>query len=194
MGERLMPPACTVCNHDAREAIDRELVSGRSMRSIAQRHPPLSEWAVSRHRDAHLSAALVATVRNSEGRKARTLLSRVEGIVTEAEGILTGAKETGKVSSALAAIRELRGLYELLGRLTGELKPDSSVTVVNVQQDPAWLELRSRLLGALAPYPDARNAVISALTSPDGTLSTEPIRIGASTITLPPTPAPEAEL
>lgn len=163
-----MARACTVCNHEALAAIDRELVAGRSMRQIALNHPPLSEWAVSRHRDAHLSAALVATVRNSEGRRARSLLSRVEGIVTEAEGILTGAKETGKVSSALAAIRELRGLYELLGRLTGELKPDSAVTVVNVQQDPQWLAIRSRLLMALAPYADARNAVIAALAGEDG--------------------------
>lgn len=149
------------------------------MRQIAMRHA-VGEYAVSRHRDNHLSAALVAVVRNSEGRKARTLLSRVEGIVTEAEGILTGAKETGKVSAALAAIRELRGLYELLGRLTGELKPDSAVTVVNVQQDPEWLAIRSRLIGALAPFPEARNAVIAALAGEAVARPTEPLRVGSS--------------
>jgi len=122
-----MPPACTVCNHDAREAVDRELVSGRSMRSIAQRHPPLSEWAVSRHRDAHLSAALVATVRNSEGRRARSLLSRVEGIVGEAEGILTGAKETGKVSGLLATHRVKVSLRHL-DRFTPSLRRVSGTT------------------------------------------------------------------
>jgi hypothetical protein len=162
MGERLMARNCTVCDSAGRDAIDRELVAGRSMRSIAQRHG-VGEYAVARHRDNHLSAALVATVRNSEGRRARTLLSRVEGIVSEAESILTGAKDSGKVSAALAAIRELRGLYELLGRLTGELKPDNAVTVVNVQQDPEWLAIRSRLLLALAPFPDARSAVVAAL-------------------------------
>lgn len=180
-----MPRVCTVCDSPNREAIDRELVAGRSMRQIAMRHA-VGEYAVSRHRDNHLSAALVAVVRNSEGRRARTLLSRVEGIVTEAEGILTGAKESGKVSAALAAIRELRGLYELLGRLTGELKPDTAVTVVNVQQDPEWIAIRSRLLLALTPYPDARHAVTAALAGADGSLPNEPLRIGATAISVGP--------
>jgi hypothetical protein len=183
-----MPPVCTVCTHEARDAIERELVMGRSCRSIALKHPPLSEWAVNRHKLAHLSAALVATARGKEARRARSLLSRVEGIVTEAEGILTGAKESGKVSAALAAIRELRGLYELLGRLTGELKPDSAVTVVNVQQDPEWIAIRSRLLAALAPFPAAREAVILALSSPADIRPTEPLLVGSSHGSAAPSP------
>jgi hypothetical protein len=180
MGDRLMAQACTVCNHPELDAIDRELAGGRSMRQIALHHPPLSEWAVSRHRDRHLSPAIVAVATQRKEGKAERLLDRVERMVGRLESAADAADETGQRKLLLDASRELRGAYELLGRLTGELKPDSAVTVVNVQQDPAWLELRSRLLGALAPYPDARNAVISALTSPDGTLSTEPIRIGAS--------------
>jgi len=178
-----MPRVCTVCDSPNREAIDRELVAGRSMRQIALRHA-VGEYAVSRHRDNHLSAALVAVVRNSEGRRARSLLSRVEGIVTEAEGILTGAKESGKVSAALAAIRELRGLYELLGRLTGELKPDTAVTVVNLMADPEWLAIRSRLLAALTPFPDARNAVIAALAGADGARPTEPLLVGSAHVSV----------
>jgi len=154
------------------------------MRGIALRHRPLSEWAVARHRDSHLSAALIAVARNKEGRRAKTLLSRVEGIVGEAEGILRGAKESGKVSSALAAIRELRGLYELLGRLTGELTPDQTVTVVNIQQDPSWIAIRSRMLAALVAYPEARAAVVAALMGADGASDSEPRLVGSSPVSV----------
>ena len=180
-----MPPSCTVCESEHRDAVDRELAAGRSMSGIARRHPPLSEYAVGRHRASHLSAALVAVSRNKEGRRARTLLSRVEGIVGEAEGILRGAKESGKVSSALAAIRELRGLYELLGRLTGELTPDQTVTVVNIQQDPSWIAIRSRMLAALVAYPEARAAVVAALLpGADVAEYSEPRLVGSSPVSV----------
>jgi len=181
-----MPRVCTVCDSPHRDTVDRELVAGRSMHQIALMHPPISEWAVARHRDAHLTPAIVAVNAKRHQRGAERLVDRVERIVTEAETILASAKDSGKVSSALAAIRELRSTYELLGRLTGELKPDSAVTVVNVQQDPGWLELRSRLLTALAPYPDARDAVISALSGADGARSNDAPRLGSGAITLGP--------
>jgi hypothetical protein len=56
---------------------------------------------------------------------------------------------------------------ELVGKLTGELRPDNQVLVVNLQQSPEWVELRSRLLVALQPFPEARSRVALALTGGD---------------------------
>lgn len=162
-----MSRACTVCDHEALADIDRELAAGRSMRQIALRHPPLSEWAVSRHRDRHLSPAIVAVATQRKEGRAGRLLDRVERMVGRLESAADSAEETGQRKLLLDASRELRGAYELLGRLTGELKPDTAVTVVNVQQDPQWIAIRSRIVAALIPFPDARDAVVSALSGLD---------------------------
>lgn len=61
------------------------------------------------------------------------------------------------------AARELRAGLELLGKATGELMPDGSVTVINLATSQEWLEVQRRLLDALAPFPEARIAVGRAL-------------------------------
>lgn len=116
MGDRLMARACTVCDHAARDAVDRELTAGRSMRSVALKFPPLSEWAVARHRDRHLSPAIVAVASQREEGRATRLLDRVERMVGRLESAADSADETGQRKLLLDASRELRGAYELLGR------------------------------------------------------------------------------
>jgi len=53
-----MPRSCTVCAHDAREAIDRALAGGESVSGVATRYG-LSWDAVKRHGGAHLPKAVV---------------------------------------------------------------------------------------------------------------------------------------
>lgn len=59
----------------------------------------------------------------------------------------------------------LKGNLELLSKLTGELDERPQVTVLT---SPEWLELRSQLFEALAPYPDARAAAANRLRLMDG--------------------------
>jgi hypothetical protein len=63
---------------------------------------------------------------------------------------------------SLAAIRELRGLVELIARLTGELD-DRPVATVNIVASAEWIEVRTALYEALRPYPEAAAAVVGAL-------------------------------
>ena len=60
----------------------------------------------------------------------------------------------------MAAIREARGNLELVGRVTKEL--DERPTL-NLWLSPEWLELRTTIVGALAPHPEARRAVLGAI-------------------------------
>ncbi len=53
-----MPRTCTICGHSRRLEIDQALVSGESFRNIAERFA-VSVGALSRHKDAHVTAALV---------------------------------------------------------------------------------------------------------------------------------------
>ncbi len=76
--------------------------------------------------------------------------------------MFTTAAEEGKASQALAVLKELRSLLELLGKATGELDT-RPVTVVNLMQAPEWLAVRAVVLSALAAYPDARAVVAGRL-------------------------------
>lgn len=155
-----MTMTCTVCTHDDREAVDAALLSGTSLRDIARRYD-LSKDAVARHRRGHLSPALATVQAQREADTGQTAAERVEGLYAKAHRILESAEAAGKASVSLSAIRELRSIVELLARLTGEL--DERPQVVNVLTAPEWLVIRSALLQALAPHPEARQAVAGAL-------------------------------
>lgn len=157
MGQR-----CTICSHDDRESIDEALVAGTAYRNLAERYG-LSLAALSRHRNDHVSAALQAVVIEREHDAASSLLDRVESLIGRTERLLSTAEESGKVAQALGAVRELRALLELLGKASGELKPEGLVQVLNVQTSPEWVQIRQAILMALAPHPDARVAVGAAL-------------------------------
>jgi hypothetical protein len=145
--------------------IDAELLSApktNRFRPVAARFG-VTRDALRRHLAAeHVDRALVKLPARKV-QEAETVLARVRELVATTEDLLQGARDSGSVFQALACIRELRGLLELLGKATGELKPDGQVLVMNVQTNPEWVELRGRVLTALEPYPEARFAVAGAL-------------------------------
>ncbi len=163
-----MPRECKVCAHPERDAIDAALVCGDSQRSLAARYG-LTPSSVARHYRNHVSAALAALTTERTERTEQAgggaLLDRVEALIRRAERILDAAEGDGKVSTALSAIKELRALLELLGKATGELDDRPQVTI-NLLSSPEWLQMRSQLLGALAPFPQARIAAADVLELP----------------------------
>ena len=159
-----MSRSCTICPHTDRAAIDAAVVEGQSFRAISRQHG-VSKDAVARHR-AHIAPAIIAIQQTREAAGAETLLDRVEALIRRAESFLAAAEVTGQVAQGLAAIREIRALLELLGKASGELKPEGGVNVnvgVNLLATPEVAELCSVLMLALQPFPDARIAAAKAL-------------------------------
>ncbi len=153
-----MARPCTVCASADVRAVDEAIVTGTPVRQIAQRYN-LGEHAIARHRDGHLSPALVAAEAERGHDHVQTLVDRIEALIGHAEDILQQAKVTGSAAQALGAIRELRGLLELFGRASGELQPDGPRITVNVLSTVEWLAARQAVVEALAPFPEARAAV-----------------------------------
>lgn len=153
---------CKVCTHEQRGLIDQDIAGGMNNSQAALKWG-LSRDGVRRHKQAHLSPALKGVLTRRETSGAVRALDRLEDLYSKASSILDAATEDGKATLSLAAIRELKGLTELLARITGELDERPQVQVLNVVADPAWVETRSRLLVALRPYPDAAQAVALAL-------------------------------
>ena len=157
-----MPRVCTVCAHDDRAAIDEAIVRRVPSRTIASLHS-LDRSAILRHKDTHVSAALVTVQARREAQGAETLADRVEALYERAGKILDAAEAEGRATVALAAVRELRGIVELLGKLSGELDERPNVNVLNVVASPDWMAVRQTVLAALQPYPDASAAVAARL-------------------------------
>lgn len=58
--------------------------------------------------------------------------------------------------------REARGYLELLGKALDRIR-DTPQTQVNILVNPEWISLRSTIIAALEPYPEARMAVVNAI-------------------------------
>jgi hypothetical protein len=154
-----MPRRCTVCDHEERASIDAALVSGTPLRDIAGQHG-VSKSALERHKAGHLPAHLAKAKEAGEVARADDLLSQVRHLQDRTLAILTTSEDAGELRTALAAIREARGNLELLAKLLGEL---DDAPKVNILVSAEWVAVRTSMMEALSPYPEARTAVAEAL-------------------------------
>jgi len=150
---------CTICIHPEREAINAELIARMPYRSVAQ-HFVASPDAVFRHRADHLPVGLLKAQAAAEVTQADNLLDQVRLLQSKALALLVRAEQVGDLRAALLGIREARSCLELLARLQGELDEHS---VINVNMAAEWPQLRSRIVLALEPFPEARSAVLVSL-------------------------------
>ena len=157
-----MSARCAACTHPKRDELDSAIVAGQTLRAIGKQYG-MSASAVLRHRDRHLSPALAAMAARREEEAASGLVAQVRQLVRRADELYTAAAKDGRSSAALAALKEMRGSLELLGKATGELKDASPVTVISVQASEEWQQIRAVILSTLMAYPEARQAVAGRL-------------------------------
>jgi len=152
-----MPRTCTICGHVDRVAIDQALINKASLRNIAERFG-LSTTALHRHKSDHLPAALTQAKAAGEIMRADDLLGQIQDLQKKTLAILARSQDD---RIALVAIREARSNLELLGRLLGELQTQP---IVNIWVNQEWIELRTMILIALEPFPQAKLALAAALS------------------------------
>ena len=126
------------------------LRTGASSRSIAQKrgiHPRLLSEHFKKHRNglsAHLRAAKAGNKALARSRASISVLSESAGLLDRVRRILSNAEKEGSHALALSAVREAKGLLDLIGRATGELTQGQQITVavgVNVERARAAVEL-----------------------------------------------------
>lgn len=154
-----MPRTCTICSHADRAAIDRALAAGTSLATIATVHHVIDE-SLRRHRDAHLPKAVAKAQEVEDVRQALDVVKQLKAVNGTTLHVLKEARDQGDPGLALKAIDRIHRQIELQARLLGEL---DERPVTNILVAPEWLGVRSALLGALAPYPEAAMAVATAL-------------------------------
>lgn len=118
---------CSLCLNSARTEIDEAIVSGASVRDIAGRFGT-SRSAVSRHR-SHIPTSLTKAKDARQIAEATTLLARLEALIADFRDIALAAKRARQWQPAVSALREVKTCLELLGKISGELRQESSVNL-----------------------------------------------------------------
>lgn len=150
-------------------AVEARLRAGESYSAVS-RVFGMSRWSVGRHAREHMllpaQTAPVVEIVDPAGQLVDLdgRLVRLEAVLTSA---LDAAARSGKTSQLVAAAREVRATVVELARLRGLLAEQRPV-VVNVLQIPEVRELAGQLQRVLAPWPDARTAVVAALRAAEG--------------------------
>ena len=124
-----MPQTCRICRHPDRHAIEKALIGGEPLRSIADRWS-VSKSALIRHKDSHLPVQLLKATEAAEVSQADKLLDEVRHLQDKAMDILTQAEAAGDLRAALMGVREARSCLELCARIAGQIRDQS----VNLNQ------------------------------------------------------------
>ena len=104
---------------------------------------------------------MVARVRReNEHEIALDVVEQLRAINSASLTILEEARGAGESDLALKAIDRIHRQVELQAKLLGEIDQRPQI---NLYLTPEWLELRTLIVGALEPHPQAQEAIIMAL-------------------------------
>lgn len=162
-----MPRACTVCGDLRRPAIDAELrrADRPSFTELADQFRPLDWQALRRHAERHVTpgddapSSAPAPSPSTPGPKSTSDLlalgARIERMVN---ALLDEAASTGSFKDAASMLRVGLEAHQKLVAAYAARQPE-----FDPLRDAALTAVRDRLAGALAAFPEAREAALVAL-------------------------------
>jgi len=112
------------------------------------------------HLKEHLPE-LLALARDAERyARADSLLDRVEDLQRRTEEALAKAEESENLFATFRGISEMRRNLELIGEVTKEL---NRTPTLNLTLNPEYIELRTAILAAVEPHPEAAASISRAM-------------------------------
>jgi hypothetical protein len=173
---------CQICRHEDRWRIELLHASGASFTSLAAKFG-VDRDAIWRHWHQHVTAEMKAgylagpvQLQDLAAKAADTggsVLDHLHAVRTVLMGHLANATEAADGRAAAYIAGRLTATLETIARISGELGDLARSTTYNItnvavlQENPAFIRMQATLLKALAPFPDARNAVVVALRDLD---------------------------
>ncbi|MCK9229123.1 MAG: hypothetical protein M0Q23_01555 [Syntrophales bacterium] len=131
-----MAQACRVCNHDKRIELDRKILQGKSIASISREYG-VSEDALYRHRDNHITRQLATAMAQKELHRSMDLLGEIDELLRRTKRIMNKAEEKDNPRLELKAIAEARGSYELLSKIALTLH---QIKIMELEQEQKQIE------------------------------------------------------
>jgi len=176
---------CQGCNHLERVRIERLLAAGASIKGTARKFE-IDHDALRRHWINHVSAEARATYIAGAG----ATKDQLEAIVADESLALIdhyrivrgalykgfgAATELGDGNSLALLAGRLHENFRDCSRLTGELQHGPLLNIQNnLLISPDYTKAIARIVSAVAPYPEAREAVIAALRDLDAASASVP--------------------
>jgi hypothetical protein len=183
-----MPQTCAPCRHPQRPAIDAALLAGEPLRTIADRFGP-SKTALLRHRE-HVPKALAAAKDAERAADADSLLDKVGALLEDAQRLCKKAEAAEDTRTALAGVREVGRVLELLGRLRGELASGANVTflVGKLPDEAIEGEWQRRFPGTILPRqpPERFEDLVAELSAMRARGDVAPVEAAAQAAPPPP--------
>ncbi len=155
-----MVRACTICEHARCDEIDRRARIEKDIAKIAKEFS-LSYPALYRHISAnHHIREVTAIPTSAELATSEDIYKEIEKWHEEAKDLQKIAKADGDIKTALLGLDKALRCLELMAKIHGQIPTGPQITIIN---NPEWVELRTLIIGALEPYPAAREAVVHAI-------------------------------
>lgn len=164
-------PACTVCQHRERAAIELALARNVPFAALARRYKmgtdPLRRHAKN-HMPPQLRAQLLAgpelpmdldRLRETES---QSLLANIVAIRHRLFAMMDRCEEVTDTAGAQRVAGQLHRNLELTGKLLGDLSTGTTINN-NILISPVYIEMRTELVRALRDHPEARQAVAQVL-------------------------------
>jgi hypothetical protein len=172
---------CAVCTHPECWRIELLKCGGASLDALAKKFD-VSRDSIDRHWHKHVTAeakagylcgpAEMETIAEKAAREGDSVLDYLKMCRSTLVGQLAAANEAGDGRAAAFIVNSLTRTLEAMARVTGEIGDLArSVTINNtnvaVLNHPQFASVQACMLRALAPFPDARGAVVAALRGLD---------------------------
>ena len=177
---------CQGCNHVERARIERLLAAGASIKGTARKFE-IDYHALRRHwinhvpteaRAAYIAGA-GATKEQLETVVADESLALIDHYRIVRGGLYKGfaaATEVGDSNSLALLAGRLHENFRDCGRLTGELQRGPLLNIQNnVLVNPDYTKAIARIVSAVAPFPEAREAIVAALRDLDAASTPAPL-------------------
>ena len=137
------------------------IVHREPYRHIASRHH-VSTGALQRHSREHLPALLVKAYEAIERDDAEDLSGEVIKVKEDVHRLKEKAEDEGDIRAALLACDKALKALELQAKVEQLIQTSPTF---NLHLNTEWIALRTTIVRALEPYPEARESFLKALTS-----------------------------
>lgn len=175
-------PNCQVCRHPEKWRIELLRAGGASLDAVAAKFG-ISRDIIHRHWTTHVTdeakanflcgPAELAKLGEKAAIEGDSVLDYLRLCRTVLVGQLATMSEAGDGHGAAKVAAQLTRTLETIAKVTGEMGElaRSTINVTNnniaIMNSPQFATLQATLLRALAPFPDARGAVVLALRDLD---------------------------
>jgi hypothetical protein len=172
-------PRCSICSHADRALIEQTRIAGASLDTIAAKYG-VSRDSIWRHMGKHVSEDLraeylaavpmkeLAAKAATEGVSVLQYFSIIRGVLMQQFQLASSVNDRNAVSTLAGRLTEvLRAIGSISGEMGNMAVNNLTINNVSIMNSPVFASLQANLLHALAPFPEARAAVVNALRQMD---------------------------